>query len=253
MSGIKALKSSGHGHGKHGNSKPLTSSSTKSSSKSAALSKRADKLLKTKYNITNNEVCKQVLTKLHTSFVSFGAKMGRHFVVGFNEVMRGVERNEVDVVVLSMDAPVTVVQALYEAVAVRQRPAFQHKHAAAVSGGSSSAAASIATADTAPASVRSAVNLLLLPAKSSISMAQHLQLKRASCFALRTRDGGGDRGCSDSNSSGATVASLEQQKQQKQGVNERDDEHVLASLDELREAVLQHSAATFAAPASAPA
>lgn len=89
----------------------------------------------------------QVIKKIRTS-VTAGAKVGREIVVGFNSVMRLIERDEVAVVCVAQDGHPTLLKSMVEAAKAKQ----------------------IAT--------------VTIP-KLSQSARKELSLKSASCFAVR--------------------------------------------------------------------
>jgi len=135
-------------------------------------SKRSEKLRKAKFSPAGSDISELVSSKLLLT-VDFGAVVGRHFHVGFNSIMRQLESDSIDAVVVSQQAPATIMQMLYEAILMQN---LRRK------------------IDSVTCRNTDAVSLLIISNKSLVKFAEKFKMKRISCIGLRRK-----AECSDAN------------------------------------------------------
>lgn len=155
-------------------------------------SKRSEKLRKAKFTPAGSDTSELVLSKLLLS-IRFGAVLGRHMVVGFNAIMRQLERDHIDAVIISQQAPASIMQMLYEAVLMRnmlRKNTATNMTVTSSSSGSSSYSneninnSSSNSSDGSP-QWDSTISLFIMSHKSVIKLLDTFKMKRLSCLGLR--------------------------------------------------------------------
>jgi hypothetical protein len=138
-------------------------------------SKRSDKIRKAKFTPASSDTSDLVLSKLLLS-VQFGAVSGHHLVVGFNSIMRQLDSDSIDAIIVAQQAPAAVMQMLYEAVLMRN---LQRK----------------GKAD----SCDELVSLCIVSGRVTSKLAEEFKMKRISCIGLKRKgsSSGGDDDASD--------------------------------------------------------